>query len=363
LVSKKDGKNILRPGAKGNLLETFVDNPKQYDAWNIGWPYNQTKTELVDADEVKLIENTPVRAVIRVKKHFQKSSFGQDICMYPGIARADVHMHADWHEQHIMLKVAFPLDVAPEKATYEIPYGTIERPAIPTDQSGKQTPFTEATGIGKRLQNYDPLLAQEGEFEVCAQRWGDLSEGGRGFSLLNACKYGYDTVEPGTLRLTLLRSPVSPDPIADQGPHDFTYALYPHAGDWKEAGTELQGYELNYPVLAHATEAHEGALPPSSSFVQIEPANVILTAIKKAEDDDALVFRFFEFEGEASQARLTLPEPATKAAQTNLMEKEEASLSPGGDGKQISVPIGPYEIKSVKVWFTNSAGAAPPRRV
>ncbi|MGH9350916.1 MAG: alpha-mannosidase, partial [Terriglobia bacterium] len=112
LVSKKDGKNILRPGAKGNLLETFVDKPKQYDAWNIGWPYDQTKTELLDADEVKLIENTPIRAVIRVKKHFQKSSFVQDICMYPGVPRADVHMHADWHVQHIMLKVAFPLDVA-----------------------------------------------------------------------------------------------------------------------------------------------------------------------------------------------------------------------------------------------------------
>ncbi len=361
LVSKKDGKNILRAGGKGNMLEAFVDKPRQFDAWNIGWPYDQTKTEISTADEVNLVENTPVRAVIRVKKHYQNSSFVQEICMYPEIARADVHMHVDWHEQHVMLKAAFPLDIQPEKASYEIPYGTIERPAIPT-ADGKQVPFTEATEVTKR-HKYDPLLAQEAEFEVCAQQWGDLSQNGRGFSLLNACKYGYDTVEPGTLRLTLLRSPVSPDPIADQGPHDFTYALYPHAGDWKEAGTELQGYELNYPVLAHATEAHEGVLPPSSSFVQIEPSNVILTAIKKAEDDNALVFRFFEFEGKASQVRLTLPEPATKAAQTNLMEKEESSLSPGAGGKQISVSIGPYEIKSVKVWFENSAGASPPPRV
>ncbi|MGH9404513.1 MAG: alpha-mannosidase [Terriglobia bacterium] len=348
LISKKDGRNILRSGAKGNVLETFVDKPRQYDAWNIGWPYDQTKTELLQADEVKLVENTPVRAVIRVKKHFQKSSFVQEICMYPDVPRADVHMHADWREQHIMLKVAFPLDVSPEKASYEIPYGSIERVATYSTVGKPETPENKRAGA---------------EWEVCAQRWGDLSQSGRGFSLLNACKYGYDTVEPGTLRLTLLRSPVSPDPIADQGPHDFTYSLYPHAGDWKEAGTQFQGYQLNYPLLVRATEAHAGALPPSHSFVEIDPANVILTAIKKAEDDDAVVFRFFEFEGKQSQVRLRLPAAATKAAQTSLMEQEEGSLSLGTDGRQISVPIGPYEIKSVKVSFANSAGAAPPRRV
>ncbi|MGH9449251.1 MAG: alpha-mannosidase [Terriglobia bacterium] len=363
LVNKKLGKNILKPGANGNLLETFVDKPKQFDAWNIGWPYEQTKKELVAADDVKLVENTPVRAVVRVKKHFQNSSFVQDICMYPGIARADVHMHADWHEKHIMLKVAFPLNIAPEKATYEIPYGTIERPAIPTGPDGKKVPFTEATEIGKRLHKFDPLLAQEAEFEVCAQQWGDLSQDGRGLSVLNACKFGYDTVEPGTIRLTLLRSPTSPDPIADQGPHDFTYAMYPHAGSWREAGTEFAGYELNYPVLARAVEAHGGPLPSAHSFVQIEPQNVILTALKKAEDDNSLVFHFFEFEGKDSQVRLGLPEAASSAVETNLMEKEEGSITLGADGKSLNTPIGHYQIKSVKVTFPNAAGSQPPARV
>jgi alpha-mannosidase len=370
LVSKKVGSNILRSGAFGNLLETFVDRPKDYEAWNIGWPYEQTKTELLEAEEVKLVENTPIRAVIRVKKRFQNSSFIQDICMYPEIARADVHMHADWHEQRIMLKVAFPLAIAPLNATYEIPYGTIERPAIPHVPGKPPVPFTEATGIKKGPKPYDPLLAQEAEFEVCAQRWGDLSENGRGFSLLNNCKYGYDTVEKGTIRLTLLRSPRSPEPskdpnhpFTDQGPHDFTYSMYPHAGDWREAGTERAGYELNYPVMAHAFKAHEGSLPQAHSFVQIQPANVILTAIKKAEDDNSVVFRFFEFEGKDSQVRLTLPETATAAVQTNLMEKEERPLTLGAGGRQIDTPIGHYEIKSVKVTFPNAAGSTPPRRV
>jgi len=363
LVNKKDGKNILRSGGQGNLLEVFANKPKRNDAWNIDPNYEKSKTELLDAEEVKLVENTPVRAVIRVKKRYQNSSFIQDICMYPEVPRVDVNMQAEWHEKHIMLKVAFPLDIKPLMATYEIPYGTIERPAIPHVPGKPPVPFTEAKGIGKKLLKYDPLLAQEAEFEVCAQQWGDLSENGRGFSLLNDCKYGYDTVEPGTIRLTLLRSPIDPDPIADQGFHRFTYAMYPHVGGWREANTELRGYELNYPLLPLLTMEHEGSLPSSHSFVEIEPKNVILTAIKKAEDDDTLIFRFFEYEGKPSQVRLRLPESATRAAQTNLMEKEEKSISLGSDGREVSVPIGRYEIATVKVAFPHAAGAAPPERV
>ena len=360
LIDKKDGKNILRPGGHGNLLEAFVNKPKQYDAWNINPNYEKFKTELLEAEEVKLVENTPVRAVVRVKKRFQKSSFVQDICMYPEVARVDVNMQAEWHEKQIMLKVAFPLDIKPLMATYEIPYGTVERPAIPHVPGKPPVPFTEATEISKRHPKYDPLLAQEAEFEVCAQQWGDLSENGRGFSLLNREKYGYDTFEPGTIRLTLLRSPIDPDPHADQGFHEMTYAMYPHAGNWLEADTELRGYELNYRLLPVTTVVHEGPLPASHSFVQIEPKNVILTAVKKAEDDNAMIFRFYEFEGKTAQVRLRLPEAATGAAQTNLMEKEEKTLSLEANGTEVSVPIGPYEIGTVKVTFKKDAGAAPP---
>jgi alpha-mannosidase len=370
LVSKKDGRNILRSDGHGNLLETFVDKPKEYEAWNIGWPYDQTKTELLEPEDVKLVENTPVRAVIRVRKKFQDSTFTQDICMYPEIARSDVNMHVDWHEHRIMLKVAFPLAIAPLNATYEIPYGTIERPAIPHVPGKPPVPFTEATEIKKGPKPYDPLLAQEAEFEVCAQRWGDLSENGRGFSLLNKCKFGYDTVEKGTIRLTLLRSPESPEPskdpdhpFADQGLHDFTYSMYPHAGGWREAGTELAGYELNYPLLARPAVAHEGGLASSHSFASIEPANVILTAIKKAEGDNSVIFRFYEFEGKDSQVTLTLPQAATSAVETNLMEKEEMPLSLREGSRQISTSIGHYEIKTVKVRFPDAAHRIPPRRV
>ena len=137
LLNKHDGHEALAPGACGNLLQTFVDKPKEYDAWNIDANFEDQMWDLKDAEEVKLIENTPVRAVIRVKKKFQNSTFVQDICMYPGVPRVDVNMQADWHEKHILLKVAFPVSVQSNYATYEIPYGNIQRPDHQEHSRGK----------------------------------------------------------------------------------------------------------------------------------------------------------------------------------------------------------------------------------
>ena len=335
LVEKRDGRETLAPGACGNLLQTFVDKPKEYDAWNIDANFEDHKWDLDEAEEVKLVENTPVRAVIRVGKKFQSSTFVQDICMYPGVPRVDVNIQADWHEDHILLKVAFPVSVQSNYATYEIPYGNIQRPTT------RNTPEEKAM------------------FEVPALRWGDLSDTSHGFSLLNASKYGYDA-KGNVIRLSLLRSPAdpesAPDPHADRGFHEFTYALYPHAGDWKAAETERRALELNYPLIPVTTSKHEGALPSSHSLVQIEPGNVILTAVKKAEDGDALIFRFFEFEGMVGTVHLHFPEAASQAAQVNLMEKQDVPLSLQDGGKETTVTVHPYEIVTVKAWFGKSGG-------
>jgi alpha-mannosidase len=127
-----------------------------------------------------------------------------------------------------------------------------------------------------------------------------------------------------------------------------------HGTDLKEA-QEVKRVESGpvRAVIPIAASAHNGALPPSHSFVQVGPSNVILTVIKKAEDDDALIFRYYEFGGKQSRVRLQLPERATRAVETNLMEKEEHPLSLTADGRELTVPTGPYEIKTVKVWFSH----------
>ena len=310
----------------GNLLQAFVDKPKRWDAWNIDADFVKQHWDLMQADEVKLVENTPLRAVIRVKHHFQKSSFVQDITLYPGVPRVDVHMKADWHEQHILLKVAFPVSARSDKATFEIPYGGVERPTT------RNTP------------------AEQAQFEVPALRWADISDATHGFSLLNDSKYGYDAND-NVLRLSLLRSPTWPDPETDQGQHEFTYSLYPHGGTWREAMTVRQGYELNYPLMTQTTTQHPGTLPAEKSFFATTQDNVIITAIKKAADDDALIVRFYEWAGKKGDVVLQLPTTATQAWETNLMEVAPVPLQLDSTGNAVTVPTNPYEIKTVKVKF------------
>jgi alpha-mannosidase len=166
--------------------------------------------------------------------------------------------------------------------------------------------------------------------------------------LLNDSKYGYDA-KGNVLRLSLLRSPEWPDPHADEGHHEFTYSLYSHAGTWRDAQTVRRGYELNNRLLSRQTEKHEGTLAPEHSFLEVQAENVVLTAVKKAEDDDALVLRFYEWAGKETDVKLQLPAGAQAASETDLMERATASL-PVRDGA-VTVHTKPYEIKTVKVQF------------
>jgi len=171
-----------------------------------------------------------------------------------------------------------------------------------------------------------------------------------GFSLLNDSKYGYDARD-NVLRLSLLRAPEYPDPNADQGHHEFTYSLYPHAGTWREAMTVRQGFEVNYPLMATTTTRHAGTLPQSQSFFSTQEDNVVITAIKQDADGNALVVRFYEWAGKKGDIHLTLPDKATSASATNLMEAVEAPLTLDATGKIVTVPTSAYEIKTVKIQF------------
>jgi alpha-mannosidase len=345
LYDKRSGTEALTPaetdtgGPKnatcGNLLQTFVDKPKQWDAWNIDADFEKQHWDLDKADEVKLLESGPLRSIIRVKNHFQNSTFVRDIILYAGVPRVDVRMQTEWHEKHILLKVAFPVSAHNDKATYEIPYGSVERPTT------RNTP------------------AEQAQFEVPAYRWADISDAKHGFSLLNDCKYGYDA-KGNVLRLSLLRSPEWPDPHADEGHHEFTYSLYPHAGGWKGALTVRRAYELNYKLIALPFGKHDGKLPAEHSFLEAKADNVIVTAAKKAEDNNALILRFYEWAGKQGDVAIQLPQGATSVSETDLMEKQLGNL-PVSNG-EVKVPTKPYEIKTIEVRFSDMSGVAEDRK-
>ncbi len=321
----KGGAESIAAGGCGNQLQTFKDTPKQYDAWNIDPGTLDHMTPIESVDSVTVVDRGPLRTTVRVARSWQSSKFVQEISLDAGADSVVVANDVDWHETHVLLKAAFPLAASAGKATYEIPYGSIERPTTRNNSWEKA------------------------QFEVPAMRWADLGDGKQGVSVLNDSKYGYDA-EGNTLRITLLRSPTWPDPDADRGRQRFRYVLYPHAGPWKEALTVRRGYELNYPMSARQVFAHSGALPAEHSWGSVENANVTLTAVKKAEDAHALIFRMYEWAGTASEVKLHVPPGASAARESNMMEKPEGGQL-GMNGDVVTVPIKPFEILTIEVSY------------
>jgi alpha-mannosidase len=283
---------------------------------------------------VKLVEHGPLRATIRVQRHWGHSTFTQDVMLYAGVDRVDVRNDFDWQETHVLLKAAFPLAASSAKATYEIPYGTIDRPTTRNNS------------------------VEKAKFEVPALRWADLGDGKHGFSLLNDSKYGYDAAG-NVLRLSLLRSPTYPDPNTDHGRQQFTYALYPHAGTWQQAMTMRQGYGFNYGLTAIQVTAHGGALGGAHSFLRVEGDNVVLTAMKKAETSHDLVLRLFEWQGNGTDVSIALPGKPESAEEVGMMEGKGIGEIPLSGGKLI-LSIRPYEIRTVRVHYADNAGLWTP---
>jgi alpha-mannosidase len=330
-----NGQETLTQGACGNELQAFKDTPKDYDAWNIDpGTLDVAPTLISKVDSVQLIESSQLHPAVRVTRTWQSSKFVQTISIPEGADYVDVDNQIDWHESHILLKAAFPMSVESDHATYDIPYGEIERTT-------------------KRTNSWE-----KAQFEVPAQLWADYSGAGadgkvHGLSVINDSKFGYDSVG-NVLRLTLLRSPKWPDPEADMGHHHFHYALYPHAGTWKEAMTVRHGWEYNYPLQAVVTTAHPGSLPPSHSFVSIPEENVVLTAVKKAEDANGLILRAYEWAGKSGEVSFHVPPGATSATVTNMQETPEGSALPithEKDGDVVKTPITPYEIQTIRVEY------------
>jgi alpha-mannosidase len=328
LMEKKTKFETLASGGCGNQLQFFKDNPKDYDAWNIDpGTLDVAPMTITKADSVELTKLANDAPAIKVTYAWQNSKFVQTISLPENSDYVDVNNNFDWHESHILLKAAFPLAASGPFATYDIPYGTIERTTARTNSWEKA------------------------QFEVPAQLWADLSgpvgDGQHGLSVINESKFGYDAVG-NLLRLTLLRSPKWPDPDADMGHQHFHYALYPHAGTWKDALTVRHGWEYNYPLRAVVTTAHAGSLAAEHSFASAEPENVVLTAVKKAEDANGLILRVYEWAGKAGTVTFHVPPGATSATVTNLMETPEGSpLTVEGD--VVKAPIKPYEILTVRV--------------
>jgi alpha-mannosidase len=323
IYDKAAQREVIAPGAQGNLIQIIEDlgdsegflkdeqGKSEHNIWD-GPSWN------VDADpQISPIERGPMGVTVVVKKKFGLARFTQRITLTHKIPRIDFDLAIDWQGKNRMVKVAFPLSVSSPTSSSEIPYGVIAR-----ESDGK---------------------------ECAAQNWVDISDGGYGVSLLNDSRYGHDFT-PNTIRISVLRSPDHPVAATDEtGTHRIRYALYPHRGSWQEARSVQRGSEWNAPLIVSVSEAHAGDLASKHSFVQVEPENVVLSVLKKAEDSDDLLLRCYESSGRACSAKITFSDYLKMDAvhATDLLENSQSDLAADNNG--FSAPVGGWSIESFKL--------------
>jgi alpha-mannosidase len=145
------------------------------------------------------------------------------------------------------------------------------------------------------------------------------------------------------MRLSLLRSPKMPDPEADMGKHKFRYALLPHTDTPVNAGVIEEGYRFNSPLLIYPTQAEL----QNKSFFSVAGGSLILDTVKKAEDSDAIILRFFEAHGKRGVCHIESQLPIARAAQCNLLEVVEKPLEWNSDGLDLS--YSPFQLITLKL--------------
>ncbi|WP_163536225.1 alpha-mannosidase [Gracilibacillus sp. YIM 98692] len=316
LYDKQADKEIIQEGKIANELELFDDLPTDWDAWDIDPNFDSQKLNNMEWVDAKVNYTGELTDELQFEWKLNQSYVTQRIIFYHHSKVIDFVTEVDWQETNKLLKVAFPVNIYSAKATYEIPFGSIERPT------------------------HHNTSWEQAQYEVCGQRWADLSEGNYGVSLLNDSKYGYD-IKGKKMRLSLLRSPKWPDQNADRHTHSFMYSLYPHQGDWRTGQTVKKGLEVNTTDAVYFTKQHDGSLQSSQSFIQVDSDSAILDTIKQSEDEKGIIVRLYESEGNEVSTAITLPEKS-RIQETNLLEKPTDSPSVSTDYYQTKLK--PYEI-------------------
>ncbi|MGV2881705.1 alpha-mannosidase [Paenibacillus taichungensis] len=324
IYDRKAEREVLAAGEYGNVLQVFEDKPKMYDAWDIDLYYLEKKQEITDLCSVQFVECGPVAAVLQFTWRYMDSSIVQKVKVYSMSGRIDFETLVDWHEQHQLLKTAFPIAVRATEATYDIQFGNVKRP----------THWNTSWDYAR--------------FESVGHQWADLSERYYGVSLLNDCKYGYD-IKDHVMRLSLIKSATEPDWSADQGEHRFTYALLPHMGDWATGRTVEEAWSLNNPLIAVEGAYSSGT---GKSLIRTEATGIAIDAIKMSELGDGFIVRMHEYMG--SRSMITLRSDY-KIGSWQLCDLMERPLEDAIQSIEIKYEMKPYEISTFFVKLSSSA--------
>ncbi len=306
VIDKRSGRECL--AGRGNQIWAYVDKPRFFDAWDIEEDYTASGREVL-AEAVEVAETGPHRVALRIRRRFGASTIVQHVRLWANSARVEFHTELDWHDRRVLLKARFPLAVQADQALFECACGVISRP------THRNTPWDET------------------KYEVAAHRFALMAERGFGVALLNDGKYGHHALG-NELGISLLRSPVFPDLLADEGSQAFTYAMLPFAGDWLDGGVLAEAQDLNQPLFVQAAMVTEGSWQAVSGA-----EGLALSALKPTETGDGLVLRVYEPAGGTVAPQIRAAAGWQVGGAVNLLEEPTEA----GDS------IGPFAIRSLKL--------------
>jgi len=319
LVHKPTGRETVLPGGSLNRLMLGQDVPHRFDNWEIDPDQQQNMRPVDTLLDRKVVANGPLQCRVRLTYRLgRRSRLTQHAVLHAGSAQVDFETLIDWNEKHLLLKAAFDLNVHAETARHEIQFGHIQRPT------------------------HGNLAEDRARFEVCAQKWSDLSDGGFGVALLDDCKYGL-SVQGSTLALSLIKSGTHPDDRSDRGTHRVTYSLLPHDGAFSVESVVRPAYELNLSPMQVPVGARADNF---GSLLEVDAPNIIVESVKWAQQGRAFVLRLYEAGGAACRTAIRFGPPVGTVQETNLLEEPHAKLSLRG--QTLRLAFRPFEIKTLR---------------
>jgi alpha-mannosidase len=322
VYDKANQRELLAEGTVGNCLKLFFDVPKSNDAWDIDRDY-QDAFQVLEGSLLHAPQADALKQWVTFRYVFGNSEIEQDVILWNDSNRLDFDTHVQWHERHRLLKAEFSFDINTPKAVYDIPFGIIERDTRPNN------PY------------------QKAQFEVPGLSMVDLSESNYGVALVSEQKSGF-CVKDQVASISLLRAPTFPDPEADQGDHEFHYCLIGHRGSFREGQVLHESRALTNQPFAAQEENHPGDLPTRFSFLSVNKDNVVIEALKTAEDGHGFVIRVYETYGQQDTCTLLMNFPVKSVTECNLVEEPQAAPI-DVTNRQIRFRIRPFEIKTFKL--------------
>jgi alpha-mannosidase len=328
LISKKGGRETISTDSPANILFLHDDLPNLWDAWDIDAHYFRTVNELAKVDDYQIkieIDSTVIITTTRKLVHETKKDtvIEQLITLRPGANEVDLDYRIDWHETQKLLKLSFPFDLHTEQVAAETQFGHVWR-----------STHTNTSWDAAR-------------FEACQHRFLFISEPGYGVAIANDSCYGYDVARgtradggtTTTVRFSLLRAPLFPDPESDQGIHELKFQLRPAATIGEAIGL---GFDLAHPTREVAAASPMRPLISSSS-----PA-VIINTVKLAEDGSGdLIVRLYEAWGGRAQTDISVDGIAEVIECTDLLERR-LEIPVVTDGSIITLEFRPFQIRTLR---------------